>query len=160
VNSVFFGLKRAHLSTVKFCRGVLGEAKSELTPGRYDLLLYLRHQASKGFEVTQKEMREVFGVSRATMSEAVIGLLNRGLVSRKRADDGRTFVVTLTKLGKDMFDSARSLTKWLVNQALKKLYPRDDIMELHDAVGDYQHVRNVFGDTAALEIRPLWHPDD
>ncbi len=159
VNSVFFGLKRAHWSTVKVCLGILREAKSPLTPGRYDLLMYLRHH-DEDEEITQKDLRAAFGVSRATMSEAILALVDRGLVWRSDASDSRTFRVRLTQLGRRTFDHARSCTKWLLERVMEKLFPDPDIMRLHDAVTEYEHTRRELGDTAVLELKPLWHPDD
>ncbi len=158
MNSVFFGLKRAHWSTVKVCLGIFREAKSSLTPGRYDLLMYLRHHEDE--DITQMDLRAAFGVSRATMSEAILALLDRGLVWRSDASDARTFRVRLTKLGMEMIDYARACTKWLLQQVMNKLFPDREIMRLHDAVHEYEHTRRKLGDTAVLELKPLWHPDD
>ncbi len=141
---------------MKFCQGMLRRAKSPLTPGRYDLLLYLRRRGKK--DVTQQEMRAAFGVSRATMSEAIVALRDRGLVRRKPASDERTFIVKLTKLGMELFDEARSLTTVLTQQILKKLFPTH--VALRGAVADYKRMRLALGDTAVLELEPLPNPDD
>ncbi len=146
---------------MKVSLGILREAKSPLTPGRYDLLMYLRHHDHEDDEeITQKDLRAAFGVSRATMSEAILALLDRGLVSRSEASDSRTFRVQLTQLGRQMVDHARACTKWLLAEVMKRLFPDPDIMRLHDAVTEYEHTRRELGDTAVLELKPLWHPDD
>jgi DNA-binding MarR family transcriptional regulator len=156
VHSVFFAAKRAHLSTVKFFREVL--LRVELTPARYDLLLFLHH---KGGELTQKQLRAAFGVSRATMSEAVRSLVELGLVVRGAAFDRRTFSVCLTERGRRVFDHARRMTKGLVTRVLEKLFDDGDrLMEMHFAIGRHSHVRSVFGDTAVPELVWLWHPDN
>ncbi len=154
MNSVFFGLKRAHWSMVKVCLGILREP----TPGRYDLLMYLRHHDDEA--ITQADLRAAFGVSRATMSEAILALVDRGLVWRSEAADSRTFRVQLTQLGMRTFDHVRSCTKWLLDQVMEKLFPDREIMRLHDAVRGYEYTRRELGDTAVLELVPLWHPDD
>ena len=138
MHSVFFGLKRAHFSIVRFfAREVL--TKLALTPGRYDVMLYLKQHEDE--DLTQRDLRKAFGVARATMGEAVRSMVTHGLIRRSRADDGRTFCVHLTKLGKDALENAFYMTKRLVKMALKRIFRTGDVMAMHNAMDKYMTVR-------------------
>ena len=157
MHSVFFGLKRAHFSIVRFfAREVL--TKIALTPGRFDLMLYLKQHEDE--DLTQRDLRKAFGVARSTMSEALRSMVELELIKRHRAEDGRTFWVKLTKLGADALENAHHMTRRLVKMALERLFRSGDVMEMHNAMDEYMHIRWEFGDTAVPELKPLWHPDD
>ena len=157
MHSVFFGLKRAHFSIVRFfAREVL--TKIGLTPGRYDLMLYLKTHEDE--DLTQRDLRKAFGVARSTMSEALRSMVELELIQRHQAEDGRTFWVKLTDLGEAAFENAFYMTKRLVKMALKRIFRTGDVMEMHNAMEDYMTIRWEFGDTAVPELKPLWHPDD
>jgi DNA-binding MarR family transcriptional regulator len=144
------------LATTNFFRDVL--ARVGLTPNRYDVLLYLRHHATT--PITQRKLRMVFGVARATISETLRSLVRLGLVERRRALDGRTYAVTLSERGCAVFDHARRMTQSLVKRMLAKIFRSRDSMALHDDIGEHLCIRHVFGDTADRELVWLWHPDD
>ena len=157
MHSVFFGLKRAHFSIVRFfAREVL--TKLALTPGRYDLMLYLKKHEDE--DLTQRDLRKAFGVARSTMSEALRSMVELRLINRHPAEDGRTFWVKLTKPGEAALENAFYMTKRLVKMALKRIFRTGDVMEMHNAMGEYMTIRWEFGDTAVPELKPLWHPDD
>jgi len=82
------------------------------------------------------------------------------LIKRHRAQDGRTFWVKLTKLGKDVLENAHHMTRRLVKMALERIFRPGDVMEMHNAIGESLQIRWEFGDTAVPELKPLWHPDD
>lgn len=91
MDPVFFALKRAHHSTLKFLRPML--ASLGLTPARFDLL-YVVAESTDG--VPQSALRKALGVARATISEMLLSLERIGLVVRERATDRRTWSVRLT----------------------------------------------------------------
>ena len=158
MHSVFWSAKRAYLATTRYFGDVL--RRFELTPARYDLLLYIREK--DGRLQTQSELRAAFGVSRATMSEALRGLARLGLVTRMRAgSDGRTFYIELTAAGRAAVQTAARGTRGLVRRLLARMFrePREIIMQMHDAIDRNATVRRIFGDTAVPELKWIWHPD-
>jgi DNA-binding MarR family transcriptional regulator len=96
MHAIFFGLKRAHHSTLRLTRTML--AKMGLTAARFDLL-YAVNEYRNG--LPQSGLRKLLGVSRQTISRMLASLEQLGLLKRG-ADwlDKRKKRVQLTTLGR------------------------------------------------------------
>src|SRR5580704_13287991 len=79
MHCIFFGLKRAHHSTLRITRATL--AKMGLTAARFDLLFALTEFRNG---LSQSGMRKQLGVSRQTISRMLRSLEQLGLVKRTR----------------------------------------------------------------------------
>jgi DNA-binding MarR family transcriptional regulator len=163
MDSIFFGLKRAHHGVLRITRHSL--AKVGLTAARFDLM-YAVH-ARRG--LAQRELRRVLGVSAPTVSRMLasleaLGLVQRCLVSGCR----RRLWVLLTPAGRRCIrraigrfirsgwaslavDSALCPTNWH-DSAGACLYAKDSCETTLNAF------REAYGDFATLHYR--WHPDD
>jgi DNA-binding MarR family transcriptional regulator len=105
MDAVFFASKRAHYAGVAMMRPLLRDVG--LTPARFDLLSALEGLPLK----TQKALREVLGVARATLSEMIVPLERAGLVKRWPCWwDMRTRILGLTALGRAVLQRVRA--KW------------------------------------------------
>jgi DNA-binding MarR family transcriptional regulator len=166
VHTIFFGLKRAHHSTLRLTRSAL--AAMGLTAARFDLL-YAVKQNRKG--VMQSTLRRLLGVCRATVSKMLTSLEKLGLVRRSVWPlDRRRKLVELTNRGRWRIARAHfrfTRTGWAqlaVDSALGaegqmyRWYDEDDCAEatslLETLLG---YIRHSFGDRATL-VYP-WDPD-
>ena len=95
MNRLLFSLKRAHQATLRFSRHAL--KGTGLTQARYDLLHAVK--LKKGC-ISQRELDEVLGVTRATVSRMLGSLEELGFV-RREVDprDRRCNIVWLTAEG-------------------------------------------------------------
>jgi DNA-binding MarR family transcriptional regulator len=90
-----FALKRGYQSTLRFCRFVFDG--TGLTVARYDMLFAIKRE--KGC-ISQKQLREILGVTRATVSKMLGSLEELGLVRREvNSMDRRRKDVWLTEEG-------------------------------------------------------------
>jgi DNA-binding MarR family transcriptional regulator len=168
MHTIFFGLKRAHHSTLRLTRAEL--ARLGLTAARFDML-YAVKQKRRG--VTQSALRRSLGVCRATVSRMLASLEKLGLVRRRVWDfDRRQKLVELTNRGKWRIGRAhREFTRsgWAqlaVDSALGaegqmyRWYDEDDCREatslLESLLG---YIRRAFGDRATLEY-PWGHDEE
>jgi DNA-binding MarR family transcriptional regulator len=102
MHAAFFGLKRAHQSTVRIGRPML--AKMGLTAARFDLLYALMQRRHGMF---QTRLQKKLGVGRATVSRMLGSLEKLGLVERKTDDiDRRRKLVALTASGRERIGAA------------------------------------------------------
>jgi DNA-binding MarR family transcriptional regulator len=187
MNAVFFGLKRAHHSTLRITRPMLSALG--LTAARYDLLFTLlespegrgwtlgrRRGPHGGF--LQSRLRKMLGVSRPTVSRMLASLEDLKLLTRQRCErDRRQLRVTLTAVGRSLIRKADRLLRrsgW-AQLALDSALGAD-----HDPHGSWREtrwydeahcleemsllqaslskIRRVFRDFASLDYR--WRPDD
>src|SRR5689334_22171797 len=96
MDSIFFGLKRAHQGTLRFAR--LALAPFGLTPARFDLLYALHTVPVRG--MLQSLLRRVLGVTAPTVSRMLRSLEGLGLLVRRRSHPGaRQRWVQLTEQG-------------------------------------------------------------
>jgi len=79
MHKIFFSLKRAHQSTLRFSRKLL--PKFGLTAARYDLLHALKFRRAYG--MSQKYLTRVLGVTGATVSRMLLSLEELGFVRRE-----------------------------------------------------------------------------
>ena len=78
VNRIFFSLKRAHQSVLRFSRQML--LNKGVTPARYDMLHALNLRRNSG--IAQKQLQIILGVHKATVSRMLGSLEELGLVRR------------------------------------------------------------------------------
>jgi DNA-binding MarR family transcriptional regulator len=81
------------------------ELRADMTPARFDLLCAL------ALHPFQSALSECLGVSREAVSVMVRRLVSLGWLRRQRAPDKRTFIVSLTELGTELFDLARAIVE-------------------------------------------------
>jgi DNA-binding MarR family transcriptional regulator len=167
MHTIFFGLKRAHHSTLRLTRGEL--ARLGLTAARFDLLYALRRRRGG---VLQSSLRKLLGVCRATVSKMLASLEKLGLVRRSvYLLDRRRKLVELTNRGKWRIGRAYCelvLSGWAqlaVDSALGAegrsyhWYNPDDCIEATSLLdGLLWHVREAYGDRATLDYP--WSVDD
>jgi DNA-binding MarR family transcriptional regulator len=165
MHTIFFGLKRAHHSTLALTRGVL--KGMGLTAARFDMLFALKPCR---LGMLQSRLRRLLGVSRTTVSRMLTSLEQLGLLSRKRSwSDRRTRDVLLTPRGRSTIVSAhRALTRsgWAqlaVDSALGtsgayRWYREGDCIQATALLdGLLGQIRRAFLDRARL-VYP-WEPD-
>ena len=99
MDAVMFQLKAAHLAVQRVGR-VFVRAEG-LTPARFDLLNAL---GLKGMR--QSDLWKRLHVVRSVVCEMVRSLARLGWVKRVRAADSRTWLVMLTRLGREVFQRA------------------------------------------------------
>jgi DNA-binding MarR family transcriptional regulator len=166
MHTVFFGLKRAHHSTLRLTRVEL--ANRGLTAARFDLLYALKERRSG---IRQSGLRRLLGVCRATVSK-MLGSLEKLRLVKRSVDmfDRRQKVVELTNRGR--WRIARAIHELIrsgwsqlaVDSALGaegqmyRWYDEDDCREATSLVETLLgYIRNAFGDRARL-IYP-WDDD-
>ena len=163
MHAIFFGLKRAHHSTLRLTRAVL--AKMGLTAARFDLL-YAVNEYRNG--LPQSGLRKQLGVSRQTISRMLASLEQLGLLKRS-ADwlDRRKKRVQLTTRGRWRIAFAhRQLTRsgWAqlaVDSALCPERWHDEgacFVAMEECDSMLNAFRRAYGDLAKLYFP--WHPDD
>jgi DNA-binding MarR family transcriptional regulator len=168
MHAVFFGLKRAHHGTLRITRSVLGALG--LTAARFDLLYAVMTSREA---LVQSALRNLLGVSRATVSRMLASLEELGLVVRRvRESDRRQRFVALTAEGRSRIESAHcQLTRsgWAqlaVDSALCSdryaNYRWCDESECIEATGSLEaplnRIRHAFHDRATLDYP--WSPED
>jgi DNA-binding MarR family transcriptional regulator len=171
MHAVFFGLKRAHHSTLRISRTML--ARIGLTAARFDLLYALNtSNKSTGRGIRQATLRRVLGVGRTTVSRMLASLEQLGLIKRT-VDwlDRRQKLVQLTGDGRHRIAVAsRRLvySGWAqlaLDTALCGNHGSDGwcdtarcTMATATIDGMLNHLRRAFGDGATLHYP--WSPDD
>jgi DNA-binding MarR family transcriptional regulator len=174
VNAIFFGLKRAHQSTLRFMRPLL--TRLGLTAARFDLLYALPARIGPLSGMRQSTLRRNLGVTRPTVSRMLISLEELGLVQRQRDPyDRRQVFVSLTEAGLDLIRRAKKifirsgLAQLAVDTALvaelgpvpktNRFQTKGHCLVAMDTLdGLLRKIRYTLGDFARLSYP--WHPDD
>ncbi len=104
MDAVLFELKRGQLSAARFARRALREF--ELTPARFDLMNAIGARGARQCDLWRR-----LNVVRSVVSEMVGALLELQWVKRVRAADGRTWLVSLTRRGREVFE--RAYARWV-----------------------------------------------
>ena len=99
MDAVMFETKSTHLALQRVGRKLLEEYG--ITPARFDLMNAL---GLKGMR--QSDLWKRLNVVRSVISVMVRALVKRGWVERARATDARTWLVTLTEKGREIFQRA------------------------------------------------------
>jgi DNA-binding MarR family transcriptional regulator len=161
MNSRFFALKRAWQSTMRFCRFVLKNLG--LTAARYDMLMAIKGE--KGW-ISQKLLREILGVTRATVSRMLRSLEALGFVRRSvNPVDERCKDVWLTEAGAAQLAFVyRKVVRpgwvhfalaWTMGPYGKMLPPRFCDEEMRELDRHLWRIRRGFCDTGSLSYGHL-----
>jgi len=139
MDAVFFSMKRAHLGGERMGRKLL--EGYGLTPTRFDVLNTLA-DARKAMK--QSELWKRLGVVRSAVCEMVKVLERLAFITRKRAKDSRTWLIRLTKRGREF---ARRAYDGLVNEGeatgyVDKIITCDQLDG--DAVSRRYHLAGLF----------------
>jgi DNA-binding MarR family transcriptional regulator len=163
MNAIFFGCKRAFHGCLRITRPWI--TRLGLTAARFDMLTAISRYPMGPF---QRDLREMLGVCRATISRMLRSLEALGLVERRRCDtDRRQLHVTLTPAGLDCLREATDVlvdsgaAQLAVDSALTcgKVYDESLCLTQMDLTESLlQRIRDAFGDIAQLHYP--WHPDD
>jgi len=101
MDAVLFEMKKAHLAGARFGRLLLKPFGGKLTPARFNLMLALHPKGMR-----QNDLWKLLGVVRSVVSEMLDSLSKLKWVKAIRAADGRTRLISLTRLGKMIFELA------------------------------------------------------
>ena len=162
MDAVFFEVKRAHLAGARACGRAL--RPFALTPARFDLMNALGADGLK-----QSDLWKRLNVVRSVVCEMVRALEALGWVLRVRAADARTWLVTLTRRGREVF--ARAYDRWVesgdvavhMDYGLVRRHAEIDAEEVRT---DFLHVcdalHEVFRTLPWFRGRDLytWRPED
>jgi DNA-binding MarR family transcriptional regulator len=163
MNAIFFGCKRAFQSSLRITRPWI--TRLGLTAARFDMLTAISRYPFGPF---QRQLREMLGVSRATISRMLFSLEELGLVQRRRcATDRRQLHVSLTAHGESRLRDATDLfidsgaAQLAVDSALTQGRVHDESLcftQMDTTEGILRLIREAFRDVARLHYP--WHPDD
>jgi DNA-binding MarR family transcriptional regulator len=163
MNAIFFGCKRAFQSCLRITRPWITHLG--LTSARFDMLTAISRFPIGPF---QRQLREMLGVSRATISRMLISLEELGLIQRRRSDvDRRQLHVTLTAAGMTRLRRATAAfidsgaAQLAVDSALTQGRVYDESLcftQMDTTEGILRLIRDAFRDVARLHYP--WHPDD
>lgn len=79
--------------------GRLADRMGELTPGRFSLLMLLKHNPG----INQTDLSRAVGLDKSTLTPALDQLERKGLILRERtAADRRTYALSLTEKGETL----------------------------------------------------------
>ena len=104
MDALLFEMKRGQLSAARMARRAL--QPFELTPARFDLMNAIGDRGAR-----QCDLWRQLNVVRSVVSEMIGALLELGWVRRVRAADSRTWLVSLTKRGHEVFE--RAYQRWV-----------------------------------------------
>ena len=155
MDAIFFGLKRAHQSTLRFGHGEL--ARYRLTPARFDLLFACTQD---GGGMWQSSLRRILGVARSTISRMLASLERLGFLERAARRYSR--YIELTPLGRQVLRRAarRMMGRRLARRAVDGAFgrrPSVRFVRRGDLEGLLAVVRRRFGDVATLDYP--WYLD-
>jgi DNA-binding MarR family transcriptional regulator len=162
MNSIFFGLKRAHHGTLRITRRAF--AYVGLTAARFDLMYALRGRE----HFPQRALRRELGVSAPTVSRMLGSLEELGLVQRQPSTlDRRQRLVLLTDAGRRCVRKAIRLFihSGCAQLAVDSALCREGwwnwskcLVAVDRCESTLNALRSAYGDVATLYYR--WHPDD
>jgi DNA-binding MarR family transcriptional regulator len=101
MDGVLFEMKKAHLAGARFGRKLLEPFSKKLTPARFNLMFAISERPMR-----QNDLWKLLGVVRSVVSEMLESLHELKWVKAIRAADGRTRLISLTRLGKRLIDLA------------------------------------------------------
>jgi DNA-binding MarR family transcriptional regulator len=103
MDGVLFEMKKAHLAGARFGRVLLKPFGKALTPARFNMMLALYERPMR-----QNDLWKLLGVVRSVVSEMLDSLSELNWVKAIRAADGRTRLISLTRFGRKLFESAHA----------------------------------------------------
>lgn len=159
MDAVMFEVKGTHLAFQRAGRSFLREYG--LTPARFDLLNALGRDG-----IRQSDLWKRLNVVRSVVSEMVRALQALSWVKRVRAADGRTWLVMLTRRGRDVFERAYAEcvengdVNVSVDAALTNGHVELDAMRYREElIGVCGHVQAMFRTTPWFRGRDLYVVD-
>jgi DNA-binding MarR family transcriptional regulator len=163
MNAIFFGCKRAFQASLRITRPWLSELG--LTAARFDMLTAI---VKHPYGVLQNRLRNVLGVSAATVSRVLRSLEQLGMIRRCRSPVDRRLVhVSLTTEGRMRIRLATYVfitsgaAQLAVDCALTDNRSHDEsscILQMDLVESALHRLRSTFRDPADLYYP--WHPDD
>jgi DNA-binding MarR family transcriptional regulator len=104
MHQIFFGVKRVHLLNLRLSRARLREFRCfhAVTPARFDMLRIVHVHDVEGVSVPQANIRELLGVSGATVSRMLKALERLGYIVRERKKWRPGLHVRLTATGREL----------------------------------------------------------
>ena len=111
MDNPLFVLKRAYLATRKAVDDTL--APYDLTSSQFDVMLYLWRQDGQ----EQRALQECLGITSASLTGIIDGLVERGFVERRlNRDDSRVKQLFLTDEGRALREQLRDATQMFLGQ--------------------------------------------
>ncbi len=167
MDQIFFGLKRAFHRTLRVGQELTAEYG--LTPARFDLLCAMKdwHHTSFGVPLSQRLLRDILGVSAATLSRMLRSLEKLWLVwrgpregtlksSRELRLTPRGFML-IRRAAKDLYRRGRA--RRIIDSAMRRGPTKRDDFEHREWLDDMLDlIRKSLGDVAWHSYP--WHPDD
>ena len=101
MDGILFEMKKAHLAGARFGRVLLKPFGGKLTPARFNLMFALHSKSMR-----QSDLWKLLGVVRSVVSEMLDSLRRLKWVKAIRAADGRTKLISLTRFGRMLIDTA------------------------------------------------------
>ncbi|MBO4352399.1 MAG: MarR family transcriptional regulator [Eggerthellaceae bacterium] len=126
-------LYRALLRVSHLLRHGHGEPELKMAPGQQRVLTVLSRHDS----LSQRDLLEEMGLARATLSELLTRLEEKGLIERARSKaDRRVIIVSLTKKGKVASKKVIDIQSGIADEAFAPLSAsqKDDMKAMLDAV--------------------------
>ena len=126
-------LYRAFLRVSHVLRHGHGEPELMMAPGQQRVLSALARHDS----LSQRDLLEEMGLARATLSELLTRLEEKGLIERTRSKaDRRVIIVSLTKKGKAASKKVSDIQSSIADEAFAPLSAaqKDDMKSMLDAV--------------------------
>jgi DNA-binding MarR family transcriptional regulator len=163
MHALFFSIKRTHHRILSYGRFLFKNIG--LTPARFDMLHALEG-TDRDIVITQRKLRDILGVTAATVSRMARSLEELGLITRTTSTaDARNLVVRLTEEGVAMVARAVRIAvgsgavdllvdcafsfKWYAESRFEELFAIDEAL---------WHARHQLHDYATLHY--YFHPDD
>jgi DNA-binding MarR family transcriptional regulator len=155
MDAVMFELKAAHLSVQKVGRGLLRDHE-RMTVARFDLMNALGSEGMK-----QSDLWKRLNVVRSAVCQLVRTLMELGWVKRVRAADSRTWLVTLTRKGREAFQRVNeaqvesgNVAVWM-DYGLAREQADSDAQDIRETL--WWHLSSI---STTFRTMPWWHGDD
>ena len=144
MHQIFFGVKRVHLLNLGLSRALLREFH-EVTPARFDMLRIVHVHDVEGVSVAQASIRELLGVSGATVSRMLKALEGLGYIVRERQKWRPGLHVRLTAAGRELVK--RLMARFIDDKGANIDVELDEMMEAEpDALRAFDEILLFFRD--------------
>ena len=163
MNAIFFGAKRAFHATLHLTRKHL--AAMGLTAARFDMLWAINHGRD---HMLQRSLRDLLGVTAATISRMLRSLEELGLIVRERlAVDRRHVIVRLTEIGRRLLRRAskRFIESGAMQLAVDCALAGDRAFDEGECIARMESAETMLENLECAfhrhaELIYPWHPDD
>ena len=153
MHAMFFSVKRVHLRVLAISRGLLREIV--LTPARFDMMRIIGLHHEHG--ILEVKLRELLGVSAATVSVMLRSLELLGFVRRSRfVRDARHVLVSITEVGSHQLELATSrlIDPGVADRVAERAFSNEPDAGARDVVtarGFLRTIRGNYSDPAPFE---------